>query len=82
MFDPENGDTRVAKGTVNGLEPFLGVALETGPHAVVVNLQATVAGFFSAMQFNYDPDAGSGTGRVLGELSAHAHVTVTEYRCH
>jgi hypothetical protein len=81
MLEPDRDDLRTVKALVNGSEPALGAAVRTGPDTVLVNLNGTVAGFFSALQINWNSATGSGTGRVLGELTAHAQVQVTEFRC-
>jgi hypothetical protein len=82
MVSPPQGETRVVRGIINSAEPALGIVLRTGAHSAVINMNGSVAGFFNAFQITYNSDAGTGTGRVLGELSAHPHVTVTEFQCH
>jgi hypothetical protein len=81
MFDPPPHDLRLAKGLINNTEPALGLSYNEGHHTVV-NMQGTVAGFFTAMHLTYDPNAGTGSGRVVGELQAHPLVTLAEVSCH
>ncbi len=77
----EQGRTAVVRGDLNGTEPVLGVAFNPGSGPLVVNLQGTIAGFFTAMQLKYDPAVGTGTGRVVGELTAHPNATVSRVSC-
>jgi hypothetical protein len=81
MLEPDSDDIRSVKAIINSAEPGLGVSIRTGRSMVLVTLNGTVAGFFTAMQLHWDPRAGSGTGRVLGELTAHPNVQLTQYRC-
>jgi hypothetical protein len=81
MVLPGQDETRILRASINSAEPAVGIALRTGAHSVILNLHGSVAGFFSAAQITIDPDTGSGTGRVLGELAAHAGVTVSEFQC-
>ena len=80
MFDPDPDDVAVVTGVINDVEPAHGAALRTGRQRAVVNLTGTVAGFFTGMQITWDTQRHSGTGRLLGELSAH-RVTVTRVAC-
>ena len=80
MFDPPRQELRIVQALTNNTEPVLGLAYGSGLNTLV-NLQGTVAGFFTGMQFKYSPNGGTGTGRVLGELQAHPSVTVTEVSC-
>jgi hypothetical protein len=80
MLSPPPYKLRVVKALTNNAEPALGVAYNGGQHTLV-NLQGTVAGFFTAMQFTYNPKAGVGTGRVVEELQSHQSVTVTKVSC-
>lgn len=81
LLHVEPGGTVIVRGNLNGLEPVAGVAFNPGKGPLVVNLQGTVAGFFTAMQLKYDPVAGTGTGRVVGELTAHPNATVRQTSC-
>ena len=77
----EQGATAIVRGNLNGLEPVAGAAFNPGSGPLVINLQGTVAGFFTGMQLRYDPAAGTGTARVAGELTAHPKATVSQTAC-
>jgi hypothetical protein len=81
MLRLEAGATAFVIGNLNGLEPVAGAAFNSGRGPLVINLQGTVAGFFTGMQIKYDPVTGTGTARVVGELTAHPNATVSQTSC-
>ena len=82
MLEPDPDELRTVKAIVNGTQPALGVAMRTGSHTAALNVQGNVAGFFTAMTFNWNNQTNTGSGRVIGELSAHQSVTLTTVTCH
>jgi hypothetical protein len=81
MLEPDSDDLRTVKAVINGAEPAVGVSMRTGRTSVLATLNGSVAGFFTAIQLHWNPQAGNGTGRVLGELTTHPNVQLTEFRC-
>jgi hypothetical protein len=77
----EPGATIIVRGNLNGLEPAVGAAFNPGSGLLVINLQGTVAGFFTGMQLKYNPATGTGTARVVGELTAHPKATLSQTSC-
>jgi len=81
MVEPEPNEILLVKGLVNGTEPALGAATRLTADTVVVNLSSSLAGFFIALQIQWNPRSNSGTGRVVGELTNHQNVIVLAYPC-
>ena len=81
QLNPGQDEQLIVKALANNAEPVLGLAVTAGRNNTLVNLQGTVAGFFTAMHFTYNPGTGKGTGRVIGELQSHPSVTVIEVQC-
>jgi hypothetical protein len=81
MLEPGPNDIRVVKAVVNGAEPAMGLAMRTSRDTVVLNMNGTVAGFFTAMTMNWNTATNTGTGRILGELSVHSGLTINAVSC-
>ena len=83
MLEPgdDDGDVALVKAVINGTDPALGVSLRRQRDSVVVTLSGTVAGFFTALRIQWNPESRTGTGRVAGELSVHPRVQVSETAC-
>ena len=80
MLNPPPNELWLVEALANNSEPALGVAYNGG-QTTLINLQGTVAGFFTAIHFTYDQKSGTGTGRLVSELQPHPSITVTNVSC-
>jgi hypothetical protein len=81
MIDPREDDIRLVRSLLNETDPAIGVAVRSGRETVLMNLSGTVAGFFVAMQIRWNPRLRTGSGRMVGELTAHPRLQVSEVPC-